>query len=121
MFERKRVLTKDERDAMQDSVLDKGIEVTTLGVVGSGVATATGEVMHVVTGGVLWGHLTGTMMALFHGAVALDVTFIGYRLYRLMRAQAKEGSTSRELRIKEMQLDRAIEELETLKSGETPA
>ena len=119
MSEKKRVMTKDQRDATQDAVLDKGIEVTTLGVVGSGVATAGSEVMHVVTGGVLWGHLTGTMMALFHGAVALDVTFIGYRLYRLLKTQSNQVQTDRDARIKDLQLDEMLHEIETLRAQQT--
>ena len=117
-------MTQEEKRENHAAIIDKGIKVTTLGVVGSGAATAAGEVMHIATGSILWGHMTGTMMALFHGAVALDVTFIGYRLYRMLQSQRKESENNRNLRLRELEIDALLEEIQRARSegkGEQPS
>ena len=110
-------MTRDERAVLHEVVVDKGIELTTMGVVASGAATATTEIMHVITGDMLWGHLTGTALGLFYGFVGLNVTFISYRLYKALKAHDKEVRINQQMRLKEVRLDDLMAEVDALKEA----
>lgn len=109
---REKPMNADERMAVHEAIVDRGIELSTMGVVVSGGAGAACEVAHVVTGDVLWGHLTGTMLNVFHGMLALDVTFVAWRMLRFIKSNANTTENVANLRIQQARLQKVMQEID---------
>lgn len=104
-------IKKMEREARHEAVVDKGIEISTAGVIASGATTAICETAHVITQDVLWGHLVGTAAGLFFGSVALNASFVGYRLYKLVSEQNSMVNELAAVRLEKKELEALLREI----------